>query len=306
MSDTAHTINSSASAREGRAGLGYGIAAYVMWGVFPIYFHALAHVSPWIIVCHRVAWTVPFLALLISLRREWPALRAVLRQPRSLGLLAASGVLIAVNWLVFIYSVTTGQVLESSLGYLINPLFSVVLGMIFLRERLRRWQWLAVLLAALAVLNLALRSSRMPWIALSLAGSFGFYGLLRKRVDVNSLLGLLVETLVLLPLAGAGLAWLPATTPDATTFGLLAFTGVLTAGPLLLFGAAVRRLKLSTLGFLQYVGPTLQFIVAVVVFREPLDSAKLLTFGLCWLAIAVYVADSLLTHTAQPLADRPE
>jgi chloramphenicol-sensitive protein RarD len=286
--------------------LGYGLAAYAMWGVFPIYFHALAHVSPWIIVCHRVVWSVLFLAGLVSLRHEWSALFAVLRQPHSLAWLAASGVLIAINWLVFIYAVTTGHVLEASLGYFINPLLSVALGLIFLREQLRRWQWLAVLIAAAAVLNLAVRGDRIPWIALSLAASFGFYGLLRKRVDMNSLHGLLVETLVLLPVALVGLWWLPADKPTLLTFGLLAFTGVLTAGPLLLFGAAVRCLKLSTIGFLQYVGPTLQFLVAILVFREPLSSAKLLSFALIWLAIAVYVTDSLLTHTAQPLADRPE
>jgi len=291
---------------EARAGLGYGLAAYAMWGVFPIYFHALAHVSPWVIVCHRIVWSVLLLSTLVSLRGEWSQLWSVLRDRRSLLLLTASGVLIAVNWLVFIYAVTNGHVLESSLGYFINPLFSVALGMIFLRERLRRWQWVAVLIAVLAVGNLTLRSERPPWIALALAGSFGCYGLLRKRMDINSLHGLLVETLVLLPLALAGLVFLPADKHTPGTFGLLAFTGLLTAGPLLLFGAAVRRLKLSTIGFLQYVGPTLQFLVAILVFREPLDNAKVVSFGLCWAGIAVYVADSLMSHTAQPLADRPE
>lgn len=277
-----------------------------MWGVFPIYFHALAHVSPWVIVCHRIIWSVILLAGLVSARHEWPQLGIVWRQKRQLLLLAVSGLLIAVNWLVFIHAVTTGQVLESSLGYFINPLLSVALGMIFLRERLRGWQWLAVVIAAAAVINLALRGDRVPWIALSLAASFGFYGLLRKRVNINSLHGLFVETLVLLPLAVTGLVWLPTERPSLGTLGLLAFTGVLTAGPLLLFGAAVRRLKLSTIGFLQYVGPTLQFIVAIMVFREPLDPAKLLSFALCWIGIAVYVADSLRSHTGQPIADRPE
>jgi len=296
----------AARRREARSGFGCGLAAYAMWGVFPLYFHALAHVSPWVIVCHRIVWSVLFLAALVSLRHEWPPLLAVLRRPRSLLLLAVSGGLIAVNWLVFIHAVTTGHVLESSLGYFITPLLSVALGLIFLRERLRRWQWLAVLIAAAAVANLALRGDRIPWIALSLATSFGVYGLVRKKIDINSLHALLVETLVLLPLALTGLALLPPTRPTAGTFGLLMFTGVLTAGPLLLFGVAVRRLKLSTIGFLQYVGPTLQFLVAILVFREPLDPAKLLSFGLCWAGIAVYVADSLITRTAQPLTDRPE
>jgi chloramphenicol-sensitive protein RarD len=277
-----------------------------MWGVFPIYFHALAHVSPWVVVCHRIVWTVLLLAVLVTARREWAHFRDLRGARRALLLLAISGVLIALNWLIFIHAVTTGRILESSLGYFINPLLSVALGMIFLRERLRRWQWVAVGIAVLAVLNLAVRGDHVPWIALSLAASFGFYGLLRKRVDINSLHGLLVETLVLLPVALTGLWWLPADKPSAGTLGLLMFTGVLTASPLLLFGAAVRRLKLSTIGFLQYVGPSLQFIVALAVFREPLAPAKLWSFALCWLAIAVYVADSLWTHTGQPIADRPE
>jgi chloramphenicol-sensitive protein RarD len=278
--------------------------------VFPLYFHALSHVSSWVIVCHRVLWSAIFLAGLIFFRREWPALAAVALRPRALLWLALSGVLIAVNWLVFIYAVTTGRVLESSLGYFINPLFSVALGLIFLKERLRGLQWLAVLAATAAVVNLVVRSGQVPWIAPALAGSFGLYGLVRKKVDVNSLHALLVETALLLPLALAGLAWLPAAPAGGhsttITFGLLAFTGVITAVPLLCFGAAVRRLKLSTMGFLQYVGPSLQFLTAVAVLGEPLNPAKLSSFILCWIAIAVYVADSIWARTAQPVADRPE
>lgn len=292
--------------RKARAGLGYGLAAYTMWGVFPIYFRALTHVSPWVIVSHRIIWSAVFLSVIVSVRREWPLLLPVVRQRRNLWLLAAGGVLIAVNWLVFIHSVVTRQVLESSLGYFINPLFSIALGMVFLHERLRRWQWVAVGIAGVAVANLTFRSERIPWIALTLAVSFGLYGLVRKKVDINSLHGLLVETLVLLPLAVGGLMSLPLGAPSPGTLGLLAFLGVITATPLLLFGAAVRRLPLATIGFLQYVGPTLQFLVAILVFREPLDHTKLVSFGLCWAAIAVYVADSMGTHTAQPVADRPE
>jgi len=306
MSDGQSQEDANAQYRHARAGLGYGLAAYAMWGVFPIYFHELAHVSPWVIVCHRVFWSVLFLAVLVFARREWPALRAVLRRPRNLLLLGMSGGLIAINWLVFIHAVTTGHILESSLGYFITPLLSVALGLVFLRERLRPWQWVAVTIAFAAVANLALRGDRIPWIALALAASFGIYGLVRKKIDIHSLHALLVETLLLLPLAVAGLIWLPADKPTPGTFGLLAFTGVLTAGPLLLFGAAVRRLRLSTIGFLQYVGPTLQFLVAILVFSEPLNQAKLVSFGLCWVAIAVFMADSVLTHHEQPLADRPE
>jgi len=266
-----------------------------MWGVFPLYFRMLAHVSPWVILGHRILWSAVFLGVVISIRREWPLVWPVVRQPRNMLLLAAGGVLIAINWLVFVYVVVTGHVLESSLGYFINPLFSVALGMIFLRERLRPWQWVAVVIAGVAVANLTFRGERIPWIALSLAVSFGLYGLVRKKVNIHSLHGLLVETVVLLPVALIGLLSLPLNQPTPGTLGLLAFLGVITATPLLFFGAAVRRLPLSTMGFLQYIGPTLQFLVAILVFREPLDHTKLVSFGLCWAGIAVYVADSLRT-----------
>lgn len=306
MAETESKASEGIKLRETRAGLGYGLAAYTMWGVFPLYFRALTHVSPWVIIGHRILWSAIFLALVISIRREWSLVLPVVRQPRSLLLLALGGVLIAVNWLVFVYAVVTGHVLEASLGYFINPLFSIVLGMVFLRERLRPWQWVAVVIAGVAVANLTFRGERIPWIALSLAVSFGLYGLVRKKVNINSLHGLLVETIVLLPLAILGLISFPLNQPTPGTLGLLLFLGVITAVPLLFFGAALRRLPLSTMGFLQYVGPTLQFLVAILVFREPMDHAKLLSFGLCWAGIAVYVADSLRAHTAQPIADRPE
>lgn len=232
----------------------------------------------------------------------WP----VWRNRRSVLLLSTGAVLIATNWLIFIYSVISHQLLQSSLGYFINPLLSIFLGMIFLRERLRRWQWLAVGVAAIGVLNLAVRGDRFPWIALSLAGSFGFYGLVRKKVDIDSLHGLFVETVILLPLAVVVLALPAARQISAGTLGLLSLSGIITAVPLLFFGIALRRLKLSTMGFLQYVGPTLQFLVALVVFHEALDHAKLASFALCWLAIAVYAVDSVLTRTPQMVADEPE
>ena len=178
--------------------------------------------------------------------------------------------------------------------------------MIFLRERLRRWQWLAVLIACAAVVNLTLHGAALPWLAVSLAGTFGFYGLVRKTVDINSLHGLLVETAILFPLSVAVLAWVPASAVPRATLGILSLSGVLTAVPLLMFGAALRRLKLSTIGFLQYIGPTLQFLVAVLVLHEPLDRSKLGSFALCWVGIAVYTADSLLTRHPQEVADEPE
>jgi chloramphenicol-sensitive protein RarD len=195
---------------------------------------------------------------------------------------------------------------ETSLGYFINPLLSVTLGMIFLRERLRGWQWVAVIIAGLAVANLALRGAGFPWIAVSLACTFGFYGLVRKKVDVNSLHGLLVETTLLLPVALALLAFVPARAIPPSTLGILSLSGIITAVPMLMFGAALRRLKLSTMGFLQYISPTLNLLVAVALFHEPLDRVKLASFALCWLGIAVYTADSILTRHPQAVANEPE
>jgi chloramphenicol-sensitive protein RarD len=306
--DTAGRAGTHALAQrqDSRAGLCYGLAAYSMWGVFPIYFHALSAVAPWIVLCHRIAWSVLFLGLVVSVRGEWKAIRPILRNRRTVLLLSIGAVLIALNWLIFIYAVGSHQVMETSLGYIINPLLSIALGMVFLRERLRGWQWLALLIAGLAVANLALRGTGFPWIAVSLACSFGFYGLVRKKVDINSLHGLLVETAILLPVALAMLAVVPARTISATTLGLLSLSGIITAVPLLMFGAALRRLKLSTVGFLQYISPTLNLLVAIMVFHEPLDRVKLASFALCWLGIAVYTTDSILTRHPQVVANEPE
>jgi len=289
-----------------RTGLFCGLAAYVCWGFIPLYFHAVSNVQPVVVLCHRIVWSVLFIVIVISARREWAAIKPVLQNRRSLMLLSAGAALIAINWLVFIYAVISKQVLQASLGYFINPLLSIFLGMIFLRERLRRWQWLAVIIAGVAVLNLALRSTTLPWIAVSLAVSFGLYGLVRKKVDIDSLHALLVETIILLPPALVVVALPIGYTFSTGTLGILSLSGIVTAVPLLFFGAALRRLKLSTMGFLQYAGPTLQFLVAVVVFRERLDRPKLVSFALCWLAIAVYAADSALARQPQQVADEPE
>jgi len=289
-----------------RAGLVYGLSAYTMWGVFPLYFRAVSEVPPLIILCHRIFWSSLFLGLVVSVRHDWRSVRPVLRTCRNVVLLSAGAVLIALNWLIFIYAVASRQVLQASLGYFINPLLSIALGMIFLREKLRRWQWVAVAIATFAVANLALRGTGFPWIAVSLATTFGFYGLVRKMVDINSLHGLLIESSLLLPLALILLGVLPSGKVALVTWCILSLSGIITAVPLLCFGAALRRLKLSTIGFLQYLGPTLQFLVAVCVFHEPLDRAKLGSFAFCWLAIAIYVADSLLSHQLQPVADEPE
>jgi chloramphenicol-sensitive protein RarD len=246
------------------------------------------------------------MALVVSVRREWKAIAPVMGSRRNLLLLCAGAVLIATNWLIFIYAISQKRLLQASLGYFINPLFSIALGMVFLRERLRRWQWLAVFIASLSVINLALQGAGLPWIAVSLAGSFGFYGLVRKQVNVNSLHGLMIESAILLPVALCALLLLPSDAMTLSTWGLLSLSGIFTAVPLLFFGAALRHLSLSTLGFLQYIGPTLQFLVAIVLFHEPLDKVKLASFALCWLAIAVYATDSLLNRSPLEVVDEPE
>ena len=312
MAEATTGITAATAARElarpsrARAGLLYGLSAYTIWGFIPLYFRLLSQVAPLTVLWYRVFWSALFMALVISVRGEWKSIWPVLGSRRKVLLLTAGAVLIALNWLIFIYSVATHQVLQASLGYFINPLLSVALGMIFLEERLRGWQWLAVLLATGAVVNLAFRATGFPWIAVSLAGSFGFYGLVRKKVDINSLHGLTIESAILLPIAVLMLALMPSGQTSPGTWGILSLSGVITAIPLLCFGAALRRLELSTMGFLQYVGPTLQFLVAIWVFHEPLNTAKVGSFVLCWLAIAVYVTDSLLSRRFQEVADEPE
>ncbi len=298
--------NRKVAASGTRAGLLFGLGAYTIWGFIPLYFRALSDVPSGIVLCHRIAWSAVFMSLVISVRREWGPVWLLLRKRRNLVLLSLGAVLIALNWLIFIYAVATRQLLQASLGYFINPLLSVVLGVVFLREKLRGPQWLAVSLACGAVLNLAARATGVPWIAVSLAATFGFYGLVRKKLDVNSLHGLLVECVVLLPVALLALFLLPGRVTSLDRLGVLSLSGVITAVPLLFFGAALRRLRLSTIGFLQYVGPTLQFLVAICLFAEALDRAKLVSFALSWAAIAVYVVDSLLSRRTSPILEEPE
>ena len=298
--------SSRAGGNSARTGLLCGLAAYTAWGFIPLYFHAVAHVPAFVVFCHRIFWSALFLVVVVSLRRDWKCVGPVVRNRRSMLFLLAAAGLIAANWLIFIYAVISRQVLQASLGYFINPLLSIFLGMLFLHERLRRLQWVAVLIAGVAVLNLALRGGTFPWIALSLAATFGFYGLVRKKVDLDALHGLLVETMILLPVALVFLAFPIARGFSPGTLGLLSLSGIITAVPLIFFGIALRLLKLSTIGFLQYTGPTLQFLVAVVLFHEPLGGAKLASFALCWLAIAVYAADSVIARRPQECADKPE
>ena len=284
---------------ERRVGVGAGLGAYVLWGVFPLYFPLLEPAGGLEIVAHRVVWSLVFVALLLTVLRGWSQVRAIVVDRRALLVLAVAALLIAVNWLVYVYAVNSGHVVEASLGYFINPLVSVVLGVAVFRERLRRLQWVAVGIAVLAVVVLTVDYGRPPWIALTLALSFGLYGLMKKVVRVDAAPGLFVETAAVFVPALVVLGVLQAS--GGAAFGhasvgnsfLLASTGLATAVPLLLFAAAASRVPLSTIGLLQYVTPLMQLSIGVFVYDEPMPPARLAGFAIVWLALAVFTVDTL-------------
>lgn len=285
--------------RDRRLGFLAGTAAYGIWGLFPIYLKALASVRPLEILAHRIVWAAAILACLVWWQGLGAHLRAVLGSRRSLGVLLGSTAAIALNWLVYITAVNSGHILETSLGYFMTPLVSVLLGVLVLRERLSRPVRLAAGLAAIGVLCMTLQAGRLPAISLTLAFSFGSYGLLRKIVPVGAVVGLAVETLLLLPFAVGYLLWSHSGGRLAFLAGapsrdaLLLFSGPLTAGPLLLFAGAVRRLPLSTVGFLQYISPTIQFLLAIFLYREAFTSGVALAFGFIWTGLAIFAAHSI-------------
>jgi len=282
-----------------RLGVGLGLTAYLIWGSFPIFFKALEGAVPLEIVCHRIFWSLVFLFILVTIRHQPGQVLNALRNRQILLTLCGSTLLIATNWLVFIYAVQHDEVLQSSLGYFITPLISVLLGCIFLRERLNRWQLCSVLLALAGVLILATHHSRFPWIALVLAITFGLYGLLRKVARVEAMIGLTVETLLLGPIAFGYIIYLTIQHQSAFLAGslqldlLLPLSGVVTAVPLLLFVAAARRLQLATIGFLQYLTPSLHFILAVVIYNEPFSQGHLVSFLFIWTGLGIYSGDAL-------------
>lgn len=292
------------------AGLIFGVSAYLLWGVMPLYFKALTHVGPVEIVAHRILWSLVFLGALIALWRRWPAVRAALSNRRAMLLLVATSVLIAINWLVYIYAVVSGHVLEGSLGYYLNPLVNILLGVVILKERLSRLQVAATLIAGAGVLALAAGAGSGLWISLVLAVTFASYGFLRKIAPVEALEGLSIETVILAPLALGWMLWLQQTGTGSflvagpTTTLLLALGGAITAIPLLLFTAAARRLPYSTMGFLQYLAPSLQFLLAVLAFGEPLTRAHMICFGAIWTALALFTFDGLrAAHRARASAE---
>jgi len=289
-----------------RLGFWYGLGAYSLWGLIPLYFKQVVHLPPVDIVAHRVVWSCALMAVVVIGLRRWPDVKKTLRSPGLMRMLAASTLLIGINWFTYIYAVSSEQILQASLGYFVTPLANVLLGVVVLGERLRRLQVVALFVATVAVVCLGAAAGAMPWIAISLACSFSCYGLVRKTTPIDPLLGLLVETALMLPIAGVYLLYTssqsaPGEGYESSTLALLALGGAVTAAPLLLFAAAARRLPMTTLGFLQYLAPTLQFLVAVFLFGELVSQSKLWSFVGIWVAVAIYSVDTLLVQRIRRL-----
>lgn len=310
MSDAAADplLSRSDAAARARAGIAYGLAAYLWWGVAPLYFKIIVARAPGReVLAHRILWSAVFLVSLVLIRRQGPALwRVLFRTPRVLVVLVGTAALICVNWYLFIWVHETGQVLQASLGYFINPLISVAMGYLILGERLRRLQVLAVAIAAAGVIYLSIASREAPVIALALACTFAAYGLIRKLVPVEAMVGQTVETLLLAPLCIGYLIWTGMNGGGAFGSGsgltdtLLIAGGVITALPLLWFTCAARRLRLVTVGFLQYLAPSGQFLIAWLIFHEPLSTPRLVCFVIIWIALAIYSFDAIRGARTKP------
>lgn len=280
-------------------GLVNAIIAYIMWGILPLYWKLFNEVPAGEILSHRVVWSFVFMGILVTVQRGWGDMKRIAASRSQLLSLAASGLLIAVNWLIFIWAVNNGHVVETSIGYYLNPLLNVLLAVVFLQEKPNRGQWLAIAIAGVAVLIIAIDYGRFPWVAISLAVSFGLYGLAKKKTVQNASAGLLSETAVVLPIAlgywiylaaaGESTAW---TLPSSMFIGLL-LSGVVTALPLLFFARAAARMSLSTLGFVQYIGPTIMLLLSVFVFKETVSPVLLVGFALIWTALVVYAVSSV-------------
>ena len=285
--------------REARLGAASAVGAYLMWAAFPFYFNAVGHVPATEVLAHRIVWTVVLMAVIVVASGRIGAFAAIVRNPRLAGILCATAVLIAANWYVFIWAVPHQRVLEVSLGYYITPLASVVFGVAFLRERLDRWQWLAVGLAVCGIAVMVSGYGHFPWVALAFPCTFGLYGLLRKIAVVDAHAGLLAESAVLAPVAAAYLFWLSGQGTlaflhgDGTTDLLLVLAGAVTAAPLVLFALAARRLRLATVGFLFYLSPSGHFLIAVFLYDEPVSRSTAIAFALIGSAIALYTARTL-------------
>ena len=276
-----------------RNGILLALFCYTFWGFFPIYFKVMHHVPPVEMLAHRLVWSLPFGALIIAARGQWGQVKSAIIDLRTLGWLCVSACFIAINWGVYIWAVQLGEIMQASLGYYINPLVYVIVGVLFFKEALNRWQMFAVALAAIGVTYLAVMGGQIPWISLTLAASFTVYGVVRKQVNVGGMPGIFIETLVLFPLGAAYLTYLYVTGANlfslsdwGTSFGLI-LSGPFTVVPFLAFALAARRLPLSTIGIIQFLGPSLQFAIAVY-FGETLDSARLICFGFIWSAVTIF------------------
>ena len=292
----------------------YGVACYLIWGGFPLFWPLLKPASPAEILAHRVFWTMVVVSGILTVQRRWGAVRRLRAQRRAIPLLALAAVLIGGNWLVYIWAVNSDQVVETSLGYFISPLVTILLGVLVLRERLRPAQWVATGVGALACLVLGVNYGRLPWIALTLASSFSCYVLIKKTINAGAVETVTVETMILTPIALAYLGWLAS--QGELVFGhssigntvLLVIAGPVTAGPLMLFAAATVRLPLTGLGMLQYLTPSLQFVVGILVFHEAMPAVRLAGFALVWVALTILTVDGVrrqrgyVTRVAQPVA----
>lgn len=288
--------------QETRRGVILALSAYTMWGIAPIYFKTLQTVSPLEILSHRVIWSFFFIAAIIWISKSWGKVRTVLRQPKTLLILVATSLLVGGNWLIFIWAVNNNYMLDASLGYYINPLLNVMLGMLFLGERLRPLQWVAVFFAACGVGVQLLKFGSLPWVALALATSFGLYGLMRKKIRLDAETGLFMETCLLLPLAACYVLFIADsptsdwTTNPMNTNLLLMAAGIVTTVPLLCFTGAATKLRLSTLGFFQYIGPSLMFLLAITVYGEQFTADKGYTFAFIWGALMLFSFDGIRGH----------
>jgi len=289
-------------------GVLFALAAYILWGFFPLYFKAIQQVSALQILAHRIAWGFVFALAVVLMLRQWKEFRASVFNRRTFLIYAGASVVLGINWFTYVWAVITNHVVESSLGYFINPIVSVLLGVIFLRERLRTFQWVAIAMVTAGVVYLTITFGQLPWISLVLAVTFGFYGLLKKIAPLGALHGITLETAVLtIP----SLAYLFIVNANGTgTFGhstplldfLLVLSGPVTAIPLLLFATGARRIPLTTIGLLQYIAPTLQFLLGVLVFHEPFDQSRLIGFMIIWLALVLFSVENLLARRRTPSA----
>jgi chloramphenicol-sensitive protein RarD len=289
-----------------------GLAAYALWGFFPIYWKLLHQVPALQVIGHRISWSFILLIVFLLLTKQWKDFRSAALTAKTVGIYSIAAVLLSINWLIYVWGVNAGFIVETSLGYFINPLFSMLLGVVFLRERLRYIQWIAVALAAAGVIYLTVAYGRPPWIALSLAFTFGLYGFVKKLAPLGSFYGLTLETGIVFPIALIYLAFVGFSGSGsflhegALTDILLIGTGIVTSIPLLMFASAARQIPLTIIGILQFIAPTLQFLIGVFLYHEPFDQSRLVGFGLVWLALIIFWLENYLANRIPPVQTIPE